>query len=262
MHLGVERGRIAREAEGPARAREMRVDEEEAEPRVGQVLLDAATHRASGSGRPGRPRAPRPVGAFGEPAALGGATEQPAVLGRADRELEPDALVAREQREEAVRGGAADDLQAARRLERAEGGDQIAVDLVEQPAEPEQAGPPILDQGEQVLLTGLGKRRRRLAAGREPLVEERLHLAHEDRARELVGEHGREADRHRPRRVLRLQPQERFQERQVGVGRGLADPIASVGPPPVVQHVGQVAVQREDEVHRLSGHRARTSARR
>ena len=49
VHLGVERGRIARQAERPARAREMRVDEEEAEPRVGQVLLDAAPHRASGA---------------------------------------------------------------------------------------------------------------------------------------------------------------------------------------------------------------------
>ena len=192
---------------------------------------------APGRGGPGRPRTARPVGALRQPAAGGRAAEQAAVLRGADGELQPDALVAREQRQEAVGRGRADDLDPAGRLERAERGDEIAVDGVEQRAEPAAAAPARTPPAAAGALAGLGERRGRLGAGREPLVEERLHLADERRAGELVGEHRREADRHRGRRLLVAEPAERLEQRQVGVERGLADPVASVRPAPVVEHV-------------------------
>ena len=43
---------------------------------------------------------------------------------------------------------------------------------------------------------------------------------------------------------------QRLEQRQVGVERRLAEPVAAVRPAPVIEHVRQVAVQREDEVHR------------
>ena len=73
-----------------------------------------------GARGPGLPWTARAVGAFGQPAALRGRARTAGGARRAHRELEADALVAREQRQEAVRGGRADDLEPARRLEGAE----------------------------------------------------------------------------------------------------------------------------------------------
>ena len=57
---------------------------------------------------------------------------------------------------------------------------------------------------------------------------------------------------------------ERLEQRQVGVERRLAEPVAAVRPAAVVQDLGQVAVQREDEIHQAaaSGARRASDARR
>ena len=211
-------------------------------------LLGAVGHGAHGPARP--------VGALRQPAARRRPAEEPAVLRRPDRELEPDALVAREQRQEPVRRRRPDDLELARGLEGAERRHEVAVHRLEQPAEPGQALAPVRDQRQEMAVARLGERGRRLVAGGEPLLEEGLHLAHEHRARELVGQDRREADGDGSRGRLVAQLPERLQQGQVGVERRLADPVTAVRPPPMVQHVGQVAVQRQHEVHRGSGHRA------
>ena len=256
MDLRVERGGVARETERPAGRREMRVHEEEPEARVREVLLDAAPHAAAGARGPGRPRAPRAIGAFGEPASLGRAPEEAAVLGGADGELKADALVAGEQRQEAVSGGRADDLEPSRGFERPERAHQVAIDLVE---EAPQAPEPVAPEGDlrqEARLAGDGQRSRRLVTRGEPLIEERVHLLREQRARELVGEDGREPDRHRRGRVLGAEAPERLEQGEIGVQRRFAEPVAAVRPAAVVQHVGQVTVQREHEVHRPAVHRA------
>ena len=264
VDLRVERRRIARQPQRPAGGGEVRVHEEEAKSGVGQVLLDAAAHPAPGRGGPWRPGAARAVGAFRQPAARRCAAEEPAMLGGADRELEPDALVARQQRQEAVRRGRADDLELPRRFEGAESGHQVAVHRLEQAPQPGEALPPVRHQRQQVRVGRLGERRRRLVTGGEALLEERLHLPDERRTGELVREHGREPDRHGGGRGLVAELSEDLQQRQVGVERRLADPIAAVRPSAVVEDVRQVAVQRQDEVHARSGHGAvvRASARR
>ena len=48
---------------------------------------------------------------------------------------------------------------------------------------------------------------------------------------------------------------ENLQQREIGVERRLADPVAPVRPAPMVQDVGQVTVQREYEVRLAGTHR-------
>ena len=60
------------DAERAAGRSEMGVDEEEAEARVGEVLLDSAADTGARRAAPGLPWPPRPVGAFGHPACPGG----------------------------------------------------------------------------------------------------------------------------------------------------------------------------------------------
>ena len=170
----------------------------------------------------------------------------------ADGELEPDALVAREQREEAVRGRRADDLEPARGLERAERGDRGRRSTAwNSSRQPEQPVAPELDQREQVRCRRCrparpAPRRTPRAAGRRrpPSRATKVGLASwlaSTGVKPIVTGAG---DR------LGRQAAERLEQRQIGVERRFADPVAAVRPAAVVQHVGQVAVQREDEVHR------------
>src|SRR2546422_10801928 len=46
---------------------------------------------------------------------------------------------------------------------------------------------------------------------------------------------------------------EPLREREVGVQRGLAQPVAAVGPAAVIEDVGQMTVEGEDELHRVPG---------
>ena len=150
------------EAERPSGGGEVRVHEEVLKAGVGQMFLDASPHSGAGRGGPGLPRSPRPIRALRQPASLGGSAEEAPVFRNTDRELEPDTFVAREQREIAVRGRRADDLDAARRLECAERRDEILVDGVKQIAKPGQPIPPEFHQRQQMVLTGGGQRGRAL----------------------------------------------------------------------------------------------------
>ena len=243
-------GRIPVDAERAAGRSEVGVHEEEAEARVAEVLLDSAADAGARRAAPGLPRAPRAIGALGHPDALGETPEQPAVLGAADRELEPDALVAREQREEAVGRGRGDGLDPPALLQRPKRRDDVATEVVKEPAQAGQPLAPELHQRDQMLLAGRGERHPGLVAGHEPLGEERLHLADEGRTHQLIRQDRRDADGERRGHSLGLQGAQLLDQRQVGVERGLAEPVAAVRPAPVVEDLGQVTVQREDEVHR------------
>ncbi len=169
---------------------QMRVHEEVVEARVGQVLLDSPAHARAGSGGPRLPRPAWTVCAFRQPAADRRAAEETAVLRRSYRELQADAFVAREEREEAVGGRGADDLEAAGGLERAEGADEIAAGLVEAAPQAKQADSPELHQRQQRAdRPSPASERRRLRAGRKALLEEGLQLRRELGACELVGQH-------------------------------------------------------------------------
>ena len=82
----------------------------------------------------------------------------------------------------------------------------------------------------------------------DSLFEKSLHFGDEHRARELIREHGGEADGNGGRYGISRQATQDFQERQIGIESGLTDPVAAVRPAPMVQDVRQMTVQREDEI--------------
>src|SRR5213078_5214584 len=147
----------------------------------------------------------------------------------------------------------ADDLEATLLLEPAKGGDEICVDSPEQLPQTGEPRPPVVYEWHERPIAGRLQRRGRFVAGGQPLREERLQFAGEGGARKLVRQHRRESDRQRGRRPFGGQLLEPLQEREVGVQRGLAQPVAAVGPAAVIEDVRQMTVEREDELHRVPG---------
>jgi hypothetical protein len=150
-------------------------------------------------------------------------------------------------------GRRADQLQPSSRLERAEGGGEVSLDLLEQAPQAEQPGPPEAHQRKQESFAGDRERGGGLVTGGEALSEEGFHLGAERRTGELAGEHGREADRDRRGHPLVAQAPQGLQQRQIAVEHCLTDPVAAVRPAPVVEDVRKMAVKREDEIRRHGG---------
>src|SRR2546429_6565954 len=247
--LGPERD-VAVGAERAAGTGEMGVGEEVAEPGVGELLLDAPA-----------PLLGRAIRALRQPAALRRDPEQTTVLVLAHRQLQPDALVAGEERQVPVRGRGPDDLEATLLLETAEGGYQVLVDLPEQRLQTREPRPPEIHQRQQRLVARGRQRRRCLVAGGEALREERFHLACEGGADQLIRQHRSEADRQRRRRSLGGQLLQPLQQREIRVQRRLAQPVAAVRPATVIQDVRKMTVEREDELHRVPGQLERAADR-
>ncbi len=82
----------------------------------------------------------------------------------------------------------------------------------------------------------------------DPLVEEVLDFGAKERVRELVGQHGRDAERHGRMDAIALECLQRLDEWQVGIQRRLGEPVGAMRPPPVVEHPWEVAVQGQHEV--------------
>jgi hypothetical protein len=230
-------GRIAGKTKRPPGRGEMGIHEEVAESGVRQVLFDPPAHSGSGSRGPRLPWPPGTIGAFREPAAHGRATENTPVFGYSDGQLQPDAFITSQQRQIAVSGGRPDNLDPSGLFQGAKRTDEILPDTVKQFAQPEQTIPPESHQWEQVAVTGGCEGGGCFVAGIEALVEERLHFGHKRRRGELIGENGREPDRDWCRDRIGGQTPEHFQQRKVGIERRLAQPIAAMGPAPMVQHV-------------------------
>src|SRR5258708_28782300 len=133
-------------AEATAGVRHVGVREEVAEPRSGEVLVDAGAHSRL-TARARVPGSPRAVRAFRQPTPHRIAAEQPAVLGAADGELEADALVPPEQWQVAVGRRGADDFESALLLERTKRGENIPVERVKQRLQPGQTGSPESHEG-------------------------------------------------------------------------------------------------------------------
>src|SRR5256712_11358920 len=132
----------------------MSVGEEVPEPGVRQVLLDAAAYG------PVPPLAAGAIGALRQPAAHRSDSEQTPVLAPAARELQPDALVAAEERQVAVRRRRSHDLEAPLLLEAAERRDQVPVDRPEQRLQAIKAHPPELHERQQRCVPAPPPRRR------------------------------------------------------------------------------------------------------
>ena len=146
------------------------------------------------------------------------------MLARADAELEPDALVAREQRQEPVGRGGADDLDAAALPRSARNAaDEIAVGLVEAAAAAAvKSLAPELDERQQCGSPVAASDAGASAQAVEPLREEGLQLLDELGAGQLVGEDRRECRSSRaPAPASALERLERLEQR---AGRCRAPP--------------------------------------
>ncbi len=157
----------------------VRVGEEVAEPGVAQVFVDAAADSADRRPRQRRPLAARAIGALREPAAPRHPPEEALVLEPAERQLQPDALVAAEKREEPVGGGGAHDLEPPLVLEAAEGPDEVGSLRAVAVAQPLHARPPEPDQCDQLVLAPAAEVALGLVAAGQPVGEEFLQLGGE-----------------------------------------------------------------------------------
>src|SRR3954470_1330037 len=102
------------------------------------------------------PRTGGTVGTFRQPTARRPLAKQPPMLRDADAELELDAFVAREQRQETVRRRRGDDFDDAAVFETTERADEIFVDLLEQPVQPLEPPQPIVRDRFQPDIARLG----------------------------------------------------------------------------------------------------------
>ena len=86
-----------------------------------------------------------------------------------------------------------------------------------------------------------------------------IHFRAERRMRQLCGQDRRDAERDRDRHRVAFGALQQGQEWQVGVEGRFRQPVAAVRPAAMVQHPGQVRVEREDEAHQPRLARARQS---
>ena len=109
----------------------------------------------------------------------------------------------------------------------------------------------------------LRERGRRCRRALDPALHVRFELADERRMRELIGEDGGDAERNGRGDAVALQCLQRFDEREVAIERGFAQPHAAVWPAAVMQDIRKMSVQCENEVHRCSsdGRRRRSGGR-
>jgi hypothetical protein len=157
---------LAVETERAPRARHVGVGEEEVEAGVGEMFLDARTGPGVWGVRQRLPRIARAVRALRQPASPRRASEQPPVLALADVELQLNALVARQERQEPVRRRGRDDLDAPAVLEVAKDAHDVAVDRPEQRTQVGETLSPVVDQRNQMRVPGCPEGCRRLVAMR------------------------------------------------------------------------------------------------
>jgi hypothetical protein len=178
------------------------------------------------------------------------------VLRYAYGELKPNTFIPRKKRKVSMGGGGADDFDSACGFQGAKRADQILIDIVEKLAKANQPLPPEVDNGKQVSVTCACQGGWSLVAGLDTLLEKCLHFRDEYGTDQLVREYGSKPDRNWGGHCLRGQTAENLEQRQIGVERGLTDPVTAVRPPPVVEDIRQMAVQCKDEICLARGHRA------
>ncbi len=153
-------------------------------------------------------------------------------------------------------GGGADDLDATGRFELPERADQVMIDTVEQSLQAFESLSPELHQREEVAVTCRCQRRRSLSARLDALLKKSLHFGDKVGAGKLVRENRGKADGHRSRHRIGGQSAQDLEQGEVGVECSFADPVASMGPTPMVQHIWKVTVEREYEIRVPRAHRA------
>jgi len=208
-------GNVAVGAERTARVREVRVGEEVPEPCLRQKLFD-----------------PGAIGAFRQPAARRERRRQSAVLALAHGQLVAGCFRPARAAGDTRAWPRSDDLQQAALLEASKGGDQV-------PSIVRNSACRRLKRD----LQNSSERpdgRRRFIAGSQTLGEKRFpSLGTKTGLTSWFAKDGRESDCQRRRRCLGEKRLELLQQREVGVERGLAQPVAAVRPASVFRTYGR-----------------------
>ena len=142
-----------------------------------------------------------------------------------------------------------DELEPAFLLELPECADEVAAERVVELEETREPLAPVFDDRKQMRIVSVAHLALGFVARFESLLEELAQLALEHRARELIRENRRDAERDRRGDFLFRERLKRIDQRQVRVYRRLRDPVAAVWPATVIQDVWKMAVQREYEIH-------------
>ena len=150
-------------------------------------------------------------------------------------------------------GSGADDLQAGLLLQLSKSPEDVPVDFLEESLESKEPVSPVVHQGQEFLVPCLnpGKpalRRRPSDAGLKNASISSLNPS-------LTSWFARTGVIPRVRGVdplSLLEGPKGLEERQVGIQRRLTEPIASMGPTAMIQDVGEVAVESQYKMHRIS----------
>ena len=236
---------VAIEEDGLAGGHQVRVRHEVFEAVRGQQFLDARAHLPVGAALAARRRRPlvaRAVRALGQPDPARRDAEVALVRLDGRAQLHVDRLVAREQGEIAVGGGAGDDLDVAAALQLGEGARDVAADAAVQLPHPlvvlfpEVAECEVLRRaGVLELLAPLGAR-----APHVLVVERELFL--ELRRGQLLGEHGGEVQRPLRRDAVADESVGHLEQGEIALESGLGEPVAAVRPATVVDHHRKMSV--------------------
>ena len=251
----LERHEVAVEKDGIAGRYEVRVRHEVLEPVPGEQFLDAGPDPPDAATvAPGRrgPLVARPIRALREPDAAGRLAEVAAVRFDGGAELEVDRLVAAEEREVAVGRGTGDHLDVAAALELGEGAGDVAADpAMHLPHALVELFPKRREPHDLLVPAGLEVCTRFHTGAPNVLVVKREFLLKLRRG-ELLRQDRREVDRPLGRDAVGDEAVGRLEQREVALERGLAEPVAAVRPPAVIQHHREVGVQdqREGRAHR------------
>ena len=89
----------------------------------------------------------------------------------------------------------------------------------------------------------------RRVARLQPLRDERVQLTRERGIAELRGDDRGDAERHGGVDAFVTEAIQDVDQREIRFGRGLHEPVAAVRPASVLEHVRQMGVQDQDEVH-------------
>ena len=174
------------------------------------------------------------------------ASEVPPVRREADVELAFRRRVGREERKEAVGRGAGDRFDLPFVGHPGEGGDEVAVERVEERERLLVVRPP--RPGEELGPVAVPRELARVArGGGEPVADVSAEPARETGVAQLLAEDRCQADRRLPRDPVRVERPDGRDEREVGLGRRLVEPVGAMGPDAVSEDGGDVAVEDEDE---------------
>jgi hypothetical protein len=174
------------------------------------------------------------------------------VFPEAQDQLKPDALFPAQEREKAMGGRRADDLDPSSRFQPPESSHQPPIQPMEEALETEKPLPPEVHHGEEALLPRPGQSCSRLLARVQTALEKAIHFRVEDRTGQLIRQYRCYGKGDRCVDLVLLQLQENLQKREVAVQRGLAEPVTPLGSAAVIEQVGKVAEESQDEVHRRS----------